>query len=694
MASLISRRIILNYARQQMKISYYFKFRNADSLLFRKKPNNVLSTGFQRFSSTQTQENVPEEQSKSTASKAEEAIGEAEKREFQAETRMLLDIVAKSLYSDKEVFVRELVSNASDALEKLRYISLTENPNQNIGALEIRLSTDKHNRLLTIQDTGIGMTKEELISNLGTIARSGSKAFLEELKNKSGDTSSIIGQFGVGFYSCFMVANKVEVFTKSAKTDGKGYYWTSDGSGSYEIRDAEGVERGTKIVLHLKADCREFADESRVQNVIQKYSNFVNCPVYINENKANTIQPLWLMDPKSISNEQHNEFYRFISNSVDKPRFVMHYSTDAPLTIRALFYFPSTKPPVYEINQECGVALYTKRVLIKSKAEEILPKWCRFIKGVVDSEDISLNLSRELLQNSPMIAKIRNILTTRIIKFLLEKSNKEPEEYAKFYADHHIFLKSGIVFADMHETREEVAKLLRYETSVTNPGEMISLTDYIKRMQNDQKEIFYVNAPSRSLAETSPYLEDLKKKNVEVLFCYETYDEQVLLQLRSFKNKTITSAEKQLREDKDDNIISNDKEENPLRQTEIDNLLKWAQDQLQNKAAKVKITNKLDSHPCVVTVEEMAAARHIIKTQAHQFSEDMMYTLLQPRLELNPKHPIVKKLSSLVSSNPELASLLIKQLFTNAMSNAGLIDDPRLLLTDMNKLLSLALEKH
>lgn len=687
MASLISRRIICSYARQHFKISQRLKLRNVDSLLSSDK--RALCLSFPRYFSTQTQEN-----SSSSIPKTEQVTGETEKREFQAETRMLLDIVAKSLYSDKEVFVRELVSNASDALEKLRYISLTENPNQDLGALEIRLSTDKHNKILTIQDTGIGMTKEELISNLGTIARSGSKAFLEELKNKSGDTSSIIGQFGVGFYSCFMVANKVEVFTKSSKPDAKGYYWTSDGSGSYEIQDAEGVDRGTKIVLHLKTDSREFADESRVLTVIKKYSNFVNCPVYINGNKANTIQPLWLMEPKSITSEQHTEFYRFISNSIDKPRFVMHYSTDAPLTIRALLYFPSTKPAVYDINQDSGVALYTKRVLIKSKAEEILPKWCKFIKGVVDSEDISLNLSRELLQNSPMIAKLRNVLTTRIIKFLLEKSNKEPEEYAKFYADHNIFLKSGIVFADMQETREEVAKLLRYETSTTNPGETVSLAEYVKRMQADQKEIFYVHAPSRALAETSPYLEALKKKNVEVLFCYESYDEQVLLQLRSFKNKTIESAEKQLREDKDDNIIKDDNETNPLKQSEIDSLLNWAQDQLKNKAAKVKITNKLESHPCVVTVEEIAAARHLLKTQANQFTEDMLFTLLQPRLEINPKHPIIKKLNSLVTSNPELASLVIKQLFTNAMSNAGLIDDPRLLLTDMNRLLTLALENH
>ncbi|XP_064214127.1 heat shock protein 75 kDa, mitochondrial-like isoform X1 [Tribolium castaneum] len=339
----------------------------------------------------------------------EKPKGEPTKHEFQAETRMLLDIVARLLYSDKEVFVRELISNASDALEKFRYLTVLDreglrDPNR---VLEIHISTDKQARTLTIQDTGIGMSKEELIANLGVIARSGSKAFIEQLKSKeltSDSSNNIIGQFGVGFYSVFMVADKVDVYTRSSMED-QGYKWNSDGTGSYQIQDAEGVQCGTKIVLHLKTDCREFCDETTVENVINKYSNFIGSPIYLNGKKANIVQPVWLSEPKSVTVQQHNEFYRFISGSYDVPRYILHYKTDVPLSIHALLYFPEGKPGLFEMSREVesGVALYTRKVLIKNKTDNILPKWLRFVKGVVDSEDIPLNLSRELLQNSALI---------------------------------------------------------------------------------------------------------------------------------------------------------------------------------------------------------------------------------------------------------------------------------------------------
>lgn len=323
---------------------------------------------------------------------------------------MLLDIVAKSLYSDKEVFIRELISNASDALEKLRYLRLNKNLSSEEGGdrgLEIHIATDKDNRTLTIQDTGIGMTHDELISNLGTIARSGSKAFLEKIKENelSDDSTKIIGQFGVGFYSAFMVADKVEVFTKSYEINSSGYQWVSDGSGNYEISPADGVKPGTKIIMYLRRDCAEFSDETMVNNIVKKYSNFVGSPIFVNGKRINNIQPLWTLDAKDITAEQHAEFYRYISNAYDSPKFILHYTADVPLSIRALLYFPDEKPGLFEMSREtsAGVSLYSKKVLIKSKADNLLPKWLRFVKGVVDSEDIPLNLSRELLQNSALI---------------------------------------------------------------------------------------------------------------------------------------------------------------------------------------------------------------------------------------------------------------------------------------------------
>ncbi|XP_026326821.1 heat shock protein 75 kDa, mitochondrial [Hyposmocoma kahamanoa] len=414
--------------------------------------------------STEATAAVPEEKQVDTEEKltstqqrqTEIVKGESEKKEFQAETRMLLDIVARSLYSDKEVFIRELISNASDALEKFRYLTVSSAPDagqlqETDRPLEIRLTTDKQNRTIIFQDSGIGMTKEELVQNLGTIARSGSKSFIEEVKKTgASDANSIIGQFGVGFYSAFMVAEKIEVFTKSSKTGSLGYKWSSDGSGTYEIQEADNVQIGTKIVVHLKTDCREFSDDERVKNIIMKYSNFISSPIYLNEEQINQIKPLWLMEPKEVTNEQHIEFYKFISNAYDKPRFTLHYKTDAPLSIRAVLYVPEGKPGLFEMSRDSdvGVSLYSRKILIKSKADNILPKWMRFVKGVVDSEDIPLNLSRELLQNSALITKLRTILTNRFLKFMVEQSQKDPVAYDSFYREYSIFLKEGIVISD------------------------------------------------------------------------------------------------------------------------------------------------------------------------------------------------------------------------------------------------------
>ncbi|KAG7204643.1 hypothetical protein KM043_005058 [Ampulex compressa] len=628
----------------------------------------------------------------------EKPTGDAAKHEFQSETRMLLEIVAKSLYSDKEVFVRELISNASDALEKLRYLKLSDSEASNLAgdrSLEIHLATDKPNRTLTIQDTGIGMTREELISNLGTIARSGSKAFLEQLKDKqdAGDSSKIIGQFGVGFYSAFMVADKVEVFTKSYGENAEGLCWSSDGSGTYEISNAEGVQPGTKIVMHLKPDCREFSDETTIERVIQKYSNFVGSPIYLNGRKANTIQPLWMLDPKDISSLQHTEFYRYVGNCFDSPRFVLHYTTDVPLSIRALLYFPEEKPALFDMSRDTtsGVSLYSRKILIKSKAENILPKWLRFVKGVVDSEDIPLNLSRELLQNSALISKLRNVLTARIVKYLIERSTKQPEEYNKFYKEYGLFLKEGIITSYDQNEKEEISKLLRFESSATAPGEVVSIPDYCKRLPADSKQIFYLAAPSRTLAEQSPYYESLKKRNVEVLFCYESYDELLLMHLRNYKDYNLISVEKEMRDSVDSSKTEN---LDVINQEEIDNLLRYMKNTLSKKAHDIKVTNRLESHPCVVTVQDMASARHFIRTQSHNLEQGMQFSILQPRLEINPKHPIIKKLCQLIKTDEKLANLLIKQLFDSAMVGAGLFEDPRVLLAPMNELLTLALEKH
>ncbi|CAH4033523.1 unnamed protein product [Pieris brassicae] len=675
--------------------------RLTSALLTRRLLNQTINSSKHLNGVKVYKQNVSAKFSTVSDQKPAESKGHPEKKEFQAETRMLLDIVARSLYSDKEVFIRELISNASDALEKFRYLSVSsaaesvqlENTDR---SLEIRLTTDKQNRTLVFQDSGIGMTKEELIQNLGTIARSGSKSFIEEVKKQGADeASSIIGQFGVGFYSAFMVADKIEVFTKSSKTGSPGYKWTSDGSGTYEIQEVDNAPIGTKIVVYLKTDCREFSDEEKVKTIIMKYSNFIGSPIYLNDTQVNSIKPLWLMDPKEVTHEQHVEFYRFVGNSYDKPRYTLHYKTDAPLSIRSILYVPEGKPGLFELSRDSdvGVALYSRKILIKSKAENILPKWLRFVKGVVDSEDIPLNLSRELLQNSALIAKLRHVLTNRFLKFMIDNSQKDPVGYDAFYKDYSLFFKEGIVTGQSPLEKEEIAKLLRFESSKLESGVKTSLADYSARQKNEQKSIYYLAAPSRELAQSSPYYESLKKRDVEVLFCYEMYDELVLLELKEFNGRNLVSVENDMQKDpagNSDTIIGSD----DLQQTQVNDLISYLKSHLTGKVFEVRTTQKLDSHPCVIIVPEMAAARHFIRTQAQNLSEENRFALLRPQLEINAKHPIIKKLHKLISSDKELANMIAQQLFSNAMVTAGLVMDPRNLITNINDLLIKALEKH
>merc|ERR1719225_2425759 len=378
------------------------------------------------------------------------------------------------------------------------------------------------------------------------------------------------------------------------------------------------------------------------------------------------------MDPKSVDADTHEGFYRYISNAFDKPRFVHHFRADAPLDIRALLYVPESRPGFFEQSREgeSGIALYCRKVLIQNKTENIAPKWMRFVKGVVDSEDIPLNLSRELLQDSAQIRKLRTVITNKFLRFLQDKAKKEERSFMEFYKDYGFFLKEGILTGTDQYEKEEIAKLLRFESSNQPAG---------------KRDIYYLAAPSRQLAESSPYFEALREKDVEILFCYEPYDELVLMQLQQFDMKKMTSVEKEMRQNPEE--ISTDSQD-------AMDLSNWIQSQLGSKAAKVKLTKRLESHPCLVSVEEMAAARHFVKTQGSNFSEEQRFNILQPTLEINPDHPIMKKLQDLKTTNPKLATLVTEQLFANAMVSAGLVDDPRTILKSMNELMTLALEKH
>ncbi|XP_051877132.1 heat shock protein 75 kDa, mitochondrial isoform X2 [Pristis pectinata] len=624
---------------------------------------------------------------------SENVEGSFSNHEFQAETRKLLDIVARSLYSEKEVFIRELISNGSDALEKLRHRLVSSA--QEHRPLEIHLQSNAEKGTLTIQDTGIGMTREELIQNLGTIAHSGSKVFLEALQNQAESGSGIIGQFGVGFYSVFMVADRVEVYTQAAERGSPAYRWASDGSGMFEVAQASGVKPGTKIVIHLKEGCKEFATEDRVKEVVNKYSNFVSFPIYLNGHRLNTLQALWMMDPKEISEWQHDEFYRYVAKAYDKPRYVLHYRTDAPLNIRSIFYVPDMKPSMFDVSRELGssVALYSRKVLIQTKASDILPKWLRFLRGVVDSEDIPLNLSRELLQESSLIRKLRDVLQQRVIKFFLDQGKKEPEKFLKFYEDYGLFIREGIVTTAEQDVKEDIGKLLRFESSALPAGQVTSLAEYGSRMKAGSRNIYYLCAPTRQLAQHSPYFEAMKKKEMEVLFCYDQFDELTLLHLREFDKKKLISVETDI-------VVDHYKEEQyegskpaeRLSDAEAEGLVAWMKNGLGERVANIKLTPRLDTHPAMVTVLEMGAARHFLRTQQLAKSSEERAQILQPTLEINSSHILIKKLNELRDRNPELARLLLDQIYDNAMIAAGLNDDPRPMIGRLNELLSKSLE--
>lgn len=564
--------------------------------------------------------------------------------------------------------------------------------------MEIHLQTDAEKGTFTIQDTGIGMSKEDLVSNLGTIARSGSKAFLEALQSQSDASSKIIGQFGVGFYSAFMVADRVEVYSQSAEPGSVGNKWSSDGSGVFEIAEASGVRTGTKIVLYLKDDCKEFASEDRVKGVVSKYSNFVSFPVFLNGRRLNTLQALWTMDPKEISEWQHEEFYRYVAQAYDKPRYTLHYRTDAPLNIRSIFYVPEMKPSMFDVSREMGssVALYSRKVLIQTKATDILPKWLRFLRGVVDSEDIPLNLSRELLQESALIRKLSDVLQKRIIKFLVDQSRKEPEKYAKFFEDYGLFIREGVVTTAEQDVKEDIGKLLRFESSALPAGQTTSLQEYSSRMKAGTRNIHYLCAPNRHLAEHSPYYEAMRKKDMEVLFCFEQFDELTLLHLREFDKKKLISVETDIVVDhyKEEKYEDSKPESERLSQQQAEDLMAWMRNALGSRVTNIKVTPRLDTHPAMITVLEMGAARHFLRTQQLAKTSEERAQILQPTLEINAGHDLIKKLNELKDSDMELAQLLLDQIYDNAMIAAGLNDDPRPMVGRLNELLTKALQKH
>lgn len=608
---------------------------------------------------------------------------------FQAEVRQLLDIVIHSLYTDREIFIRELVSNASDALEKLRHAQLASSGTIHDPELplEISITTDETARTLTIADHGTGLTREELERNLGTIAHSGTKAFLQSLKESGGSTpGSLIGKFGVGFYSVFMVAKEVRVFTRASGSDGDGLVWTSDGATGYTIDEAPGQSRGARIVIELKDDAHDFSEAATVKRILEKYSSFVPFPILLNGERVNTVEALWLKSKNEVTDEQYDEFYKFACKAWDAPRFRLHFAADAPLQINALLFVPTENSEKFGFGQtEPGVALYCRRVLIDAQPPDFLPEWMRFLRGVVDSEDLPLNISRETMQDSALVRKLGEVIAGRVLKLLEQQGSEEPEKYEAFYKDFARFIKEGVANDFRH--RDSLAKLLRFESSLSDPGKMTGLADYVTRLKDGQDTIYYQIAPNRAAIEAGPYLEAFKARGLEVLFAYEPLDDYVFTSLREFDGKqliSVTSENVKL----DD--VPVDSAESPLTDDEVSGLCSWLKETLGAAVTEVSGSARLVDAPVLALTPEHAPTAQM-RSMMRAMQQDV--EPVKVKLEINPRHPMVKSLAAARTAQPELASLAARQLLDNSLLSAGLLEDPRDMVQRLNELLGKALAR-
>jgi molecular chaperone HtpG len=563
---------------------------------------------------------------------------------FQAEVSRLLHIVANSLYSEKEIFLRELVSNASDACDRLRYLALTEPAlTENDSEFCITLTVDPKTRILTIADNGVGMSREDLIENLGTIARSGTQAFVDQLSGDSSKDIGLIGQFGVGFYSAFIVADRVEV-TSLMAGETQAWSWTSDGSGEFTVAEAVRESRGTSVAVHLKKAEKEFLEPERLRHIIKTYSDHIPIPIQLDgqDEKLNAASALWTLPRKDISQEQYKEFYHHVGHAFDDPWLTIHTRAEGKIEYTLLLFIPTSRPfDLFNPDRRHQVKLYVKRVFITDEYEGLVPPYLRFLRGVIDSEDLPLNVSRELLQTSPVITRIKSAVVRRVMTELKKKAEKEPEEYAKFWESFGAVLKEGI-YEDTDQ-REDLLKIARFR-STTSGDELISLDDYISRMKDGQDGIYYISGESLEGLRKSPQLEGFIARGAEVLLLTDAVDEFWVPAVQQYAEKPFTSVTQGAAgldklPDPDDAPVDDDNQPSDSQTATLIALLKKT---LGDAVKDVRTSNRMtDSAVCLVADEndlDMHLAR-MLKQQG-QLNE------LAPRvLEINPKHVLIRTLA-------------------------------------------------
>ncbi|MHB8930773.1 MAG: molecular chaperone HtpG [Melioribacteraceae bacterium] len=612
------------------------------------------------------------------------------KYEFKAEIKKLLDILVHSLYTSREIFLRELISNASDALDKLRFESNrgTEMFDKDL-ALEIKIEFDEKKKFLTITDTGIGMTHDELITNIGTIAKSGTEEFVRLIAETKADASNIIGKFGVGFYSVFMVAHEVIIKTKSFRNDEKAVEWKSDGLGEYEIIELdEKLPRGTKVEIYLKDDAVEFAEKWRLESIIKKHSNFISYPIFLEKDKINTVSALWREPKSSITKEQYDEFYKFLSYDSEAPMDVIHKSVDAPIQFNVLLFIPKKSNDFFWQDREnYGLDLYVRRVLIQHKNKELLPEYLSFVKGVVDSEDLPLNISRETLQENVVFTKIASSVSSTIFNYLADKAKSDPASYNDFWKEHGKIFKLG--YSDF-SNHDKYLELIRFNSSFCkDKDELTSLADYASRMKEGQKEIYFITGTNREAIKSDPHMEIFKNKGLEVLYLIDPIDEFVVQSIHKYKDYDFKSAES-VDSKKMSDIKNVDEKKNEIEELSKDDekqffsLLSKMESILSDRVEDVVKSDRLvDSASCIVSKDEglSAAMQKILRMTNKEMGQQKKI------FEVNPNHKLVRNLIKVfkADSNDDFIVNVTEQLFESALLQEGSLDDPHTLIQRLNK---------
>ncbi len=624
---------------------------------------------------------------------------QSETLNFQTEVTQLLKLVTHSLYSNSEIFLRELISNASDAADKLRFEALGDNALfENDSELKIWVTFDKDAKTITIRDNAIGMSREEVIDHLGTIAKSGTAEFLKNLTQDKAKDSQLIGKFGVGFYSAFVVADKVVVKTRRAgmKAD-QGVYWESNGEGQFTVENREKANRGTEIILHLKKDAEEFLDSFRLRNIITKYSDHISLPIVMEEEEekdgnktlvektVNQAQALWTLPKSKIKDEQYRELYKHIAHDFEDPLIWSHNKVEGKLEYTSLLYVPQRAPfDLWNRESVKGIKLYVKRVFIMDDAEQLLPVYLRFVKGIVDSNDLPLNVSREILQNSQVIEKIRTACSKRVLDMLEKLAQDDSEKYQKFWKNFGQVLKEGP--AEDYANRESIAKLLRFASTHQESAEQtISLDDYISRMKPGQDKIYFITADSFAAAKNSPHLEIFKQKNIEVLLLFDRIDEWLMSHLNEYAGKQFQSVAKgDIAIDKvegEQKAETTKEDENTTK--EMESVLKQLKEVLAEKVKEVRISHRLtDSPACLVAAEEAMSLhlQNMLKAAGQEVPDMPMI------FEINPKHALIQRLKSETDDARfrNWAEILYNQ---SLLAQGAVLKDPGQYVKQINQLL-------